>query len=192
MKKILILAALATASATSFAQSNMGQPAFGQTGPSPDRLLYGELGYTEMELEDDRLPGYSSDNETLTAIIGYKFHPNFSGEVLLATGISEDDVGYRGANFNSELSSAYGVYVRPNMMATERLEVFGRLGFTSVDFNLRGIGAPPMDSESSFTYGAGANYYFTDNLYGQFAYTSFFDKDDMSVQGYTLGVGMKF
>jgi opacity protein-like surface antigen len=187
MKKVLILAALATASATSFAQTTFGEP-----NPSPNRLLYGELGISEFELEDDRLPGYSSDNEALTAIVGYKFHPNIAGEALLATGVSEQDVGFGGTTVSSELDYALGLYVRPSMMASDKLEVFGRLGMVAVDWSLSGPAAPALDSDASFSYGAGLNYYFTDNLYGQFSYTSLYDRDDTEAKGYTLAVGMKF
>lgn len=185
MKKILIMAALAAVSATSFAQTTSGQA-------NADRLLYGELGYMELELEDDRLPGYSSDNETVSAIIGYQFHPNLAGEAFLATGVSEEEVGYSGGTITSELDSAYGLFVRPSMMAADRLEVFGRLGVVTMDWALSGASAPALDDETSFSYGAGINYHFTDNLYGQLAYTSLYDKDDTTAKGYTLAVGMKF
>lgn len=183
MRKILLLTALATASATSFAQTTFGQ------APNPnERLLYGELGYTEMELRIDELPGYSSDNEALTAIVGYKFHPNVSGEAFFATGLSSENSG----GVRSEIGNSYGLFVKPHMMLTDQVELFGRAGFVSTEVELSVPGLSDSDRDSSFAYGAGFNYHFTNTLYGQFAYTSFYDKDADRVKGYTLGVGMKF
>lgn len=47
MKKLLVLAALTGASMAAFAQTTQD-----------NKLLYGELGYTEMTAESDALPGY--------------------------------------------------------------------------------------------------------------------------------------
>lgn len=169
-KKLWILAAFAVASVPSFAQTS-----------NYSKLLYGELGYTEMDLKLSGAPGYSSDNETLSAILGYKFHPNVSGEVFLADGISSSDIG-----------NSYGLFVKPNMMLTDKVELFGRLGYVSTKVEVSRGGVSVSDRDSSFAYGAGFNYLFTDSFYGQFAYTSFYDKDNDRVKGYTVGVGMRF
>src|SRR5690606_28558642 len=179
--------ALATTSATVLAQPTFGQPA-GQN----ERLVYGELGYSQIELESDTLPGYSSDNDAVTAIIGYKFHPNISGEVFLAGGTGTENVNYRGFNVGSKIKNSYGLFIKPNIMVTDRLELFGRVGYVESELELSGQGLSARDSDGSFAYGAGVNYHFTDRFYGQAAYTSFYDKDDDTARGYTLAVGMKF
>jgi opacity protein-like surface antigen len=186
MKKILILAALATASATSFAQTTFGQ------APATTSNLYGELGYTEMELETDELPGYSSDNDTLTAIVGYKFHPNVSGEVFLGTGTGSQDADFLGTTVSTEIGNSYGLFVKPHMMVADKVELFGRVGYLSTELETSVGGISESERDSSVAYGAGVNYHFTDRFYGQFAYTSFYDEDDATVKGYTLAAGMKF
>lgn len=187
MKKIMMLAALATASATAVAQ-----PTFGQAPNPNERLLYGELGFSQIELESDALPGYSSDNDTVTAILGYKFHPNISGEVFLAGGLDTEYVNYGGTRIGSEVKNSYGIFVKPHMMLTDQVELFGRLGYLESELEVSVPGGSATDSDGSFAYGAGVNYHFTDRFYGQFAYTSFYDKDEDTAQGYTLAVGMKF
>ena len=187
MKKILVLAALATASASVLAQST-----FGQAPNQNERLLYGELGYSQIELESDALPGYSSDNDAVTAIIGYKFHPNISGEVFLAGGTGTETVNYGGVNVGSKVKNSYGLFIKPNIMVTDRLELFGRVGYLESELDLSVPGVRATSSDGSFAYGAGVNYHFTDRFYGQAAYTSFYDKDDDTARGYTLAVGMKF
>lgn len=186
MKKLLILVAFATASATALAQTT--------TAPRTDTAshLYGELGYSMVDIEDDRLPGYSSDNDMLSAIIGYRFHPNVSGELFLGTGLSTQDEAYGGTTVRSKIDSSYGLFVRPSMMMSNQFEAFGRIGFLRNDLNVSGAGAAGSDSSTSAAYGVGVNWHFTPAMYGQLSYMSFHDKDETQADGYTLGLGMRF
>jgi hypothetical protein len=85
-EKTLALVAFAAASTTAFAQGTMQ--------PEHQRQMYGELGYNMLNVEDDHRPGYSADIEAITAIVGYRFNPNVSGEVILGTGIGTENVVY--------------------------------------------------------------------------------------------------
>lgn len=181
MKKLLVFVAFATASAATFAQSD---PA--------DSHLYGELGYSMVNIEDDRLPGYSSDNDMLSAIVGYRFHPNLSGELFLGTGLSTQDEAYGGTTVSSEVDSAYGLFLRPSMMLSNQFEAFGRVGFLRNDLAVSGAGLAGSDSSTSAAYGVGVNWHFSSAAYGQLSYTSFHDKDNTQADGFTLGLGMRF
>lgn len=186
MKKILALVAIATASATAFAQSGP----YNQRAGAPSNM-YGELGYNMIEIEDSRLPGFSADNDALSAIVGYRFHPNVSGELFLGTGIGSEDNNFGGANVRSKLSSSYGLFIRPSFMVSDQFEVFGRAGFLRSRLSINGAGAGSV-SGTSPAYGVGANWHFSPNMYGQLAYTSFYDRNTAKAEGVTLGLGMRF
>ena len=177
MKKLLIAAVCAGASLSSFAQT------------APEKLTYGELGYTSVTIDSD---GFTADNELLTGILGYKFHPNVAGEAFLAAGIGDDTSNFFGEPITTEIDSAYGLFIKPYMMVNEQFELFGRVGYVNTDYTISGLGRAASEDNSSFAYGVGANYRFTDTLYGQLAYTTFYNKDDTDITGYTLAVGMKF
>jgi hypothetical protein len=179
MKKMLIAAICAGASLSSFAQ----------TAPESEQLLYGELGYTGVEIERG---GSSADNELLTGFIGYKFHPNVAGEAFLAVGVGDETQDVFGTPITTELDSMYGLFIKPTTMVSDQLELFGRVGYVAADLTVSSPTGSFSEDDSSFAYGAGANYYFTDRFYGQFAYTTFYDKDDTDISGYTLAVGMEF
>lgn len=153
--------------------------------------MYGELGYNMIEIEDSRLPGYSSDNDALSAIVGYRFHPNVSGELFLGTGIGSENAAFGGGTVRSKVSSSYGLFVRPSFMVSDQFEVFGRLGFLRSKLNLQGTGIG-SESGTSTAYGVGANWHFSPNMYGQLAYMSFYDRNNTQAQGLTLGLGMNF
>lgn len=187
MKKILALVAIAAASTTAFAQTTTTR---GNVNDGP--LLYGELGYTQFMYEDDDIPDFSPDLDAVSGVIGYKFHPNVSGELYLATGTGSDRGTFAGVPFSAKLDHSYGLFLRPSAMVTNQLEVFGRAGFQRTKVSLRAGGISDSDSSSSWAYGVGANYYFANNLYGQLAYTSLYNRDDVQVDGITLGLGMRF
>jgi len=190
MKKILALVAIAAASTTAFAQSGPYNQRAGASANMSSNM-YGELGYNMIEIEDNRLGGFSSDNDALSAIVGYRFHPNVSGELFLGTGIGSEDNTVGGANVRSKVSSSYGLFVRPSFMVSDQFEVFGRVGFLRSRLSLNGPGVSSV-SGTSPAYGVGANWHFSPNMYGQLAYTSFYDRNDTQAQGVTLGLGMRF
>lgn len=187
MKKILAFVALAAASTMTFAQTASPR---GSVNNSP--LLYGELGYTQFMYEDDARADFSPDLDAVSGVIGYKFHPNVSGELYLATGTGSDSGTFAGAPFRAKLDHSYGLFLRPSAMVTNNLEVFGRAGFQRTKVSASAVGVSASDSRSSWAYGVGVNYYFANNLYGQLAYTSLYNRDDIQVDGFTFGVGARF
>lgn len=183
MKKTLALVAFAAASTTAFAQGTMQ--------PEHQRQMYGELGYNMLNVEDDRLPGYSADIDAVTAIVGYRFHPNVSGEVILGTGLGTENVAYGDTIVSSKLNSTIGVFARPAMKINEQFELFGRLGLVHTRLDLAGGGAGD-ETGISTAYGVGVNWHFNQEMYGQVSYTSLYDRNNATVDGLTLGIGMDF
>lgn len=180
MKKLLVLFVFASLSASSYAQS------------ASDKPLYVELGYSTVKIKDSDVPGLSFDNAVVTGIVGYKFHPNLAGEVFLASGVSDDSVTYLGQRITSEVKGSYGLFLKPTFMVTNQLELFGRLGFTRSEVEYTVVTTRRSETETSFAYGAGLNYHFTNTVYGQAAYMSYYDKNGTNARGLLLGLGIKF
>ena len=172
---------LLAASSAPFAQSNTALS-----------NLYGEVGYQSLELETEDFPGLSSDNGVISGIVGYQFHPNLSAEVYLGGNVDEGSETVGGVPFETEVKNAYGVFLRPSTMVGDKLEVFGRVGYAHTKLRVSAPGISASDSDESFAYGLGANYYFSDRLYGQLSYTSLYDKDDTKLRGFGAGIGYRF
>jgi opacity protein-like surface antigen len=71
----------------------------------------------------------------------------------------------------------------------------GAAGFSSGDINgitLSTNITSGTGSDSSFSYGAGAQYLFDRNWYAQAEYVSLYDKDDVTIKGPAIGVGYRF
>jgi opacity protein-like surface antigen len=181
MKNILVFASLLAVASASFAQSN-----------TPQSNLYGEFAYQSFELESDDFPGLSTNNGVVSGIIGHKFHPNLSAELFLAGNVDEGSDTIGGQPFETKIKNSYGVFVRPSTMVGDKVEVFGRLGYVRSKLEFSAPGISESESDGSFAYGLGANYYFSDRLYGQLSYTSLYDKDDVELKGFGAAIGYRF
>lgn len=181
MKNVLVFASLLAVASASFAQANTAQS-----------NLYGEVGYHSFELESDDFPGLSTDNGVISGIIGHKFHPNLSAEAFLAGNVDEGSDRIGGVRFETKIKNSYGVFLRPSTMVWDKVELFGRVGYVRSKVEISAPGISDSESDGSFAYGVGANYYFSDRLYGQLSYTSLYDKDDVELRGLGASIGYRF
>src|SRR3954462_8163165 len=75
-----------------------------------------------------------------------------------------------------KVDNAYGAYLKVRTEASPGFELFGKLGWVHATLNASIPGASASSSDSSFSYGAGAQYTFTGNWYVQGDYMSYYDK----------------
>lgn len=151
--------------------------------------LYGELGYTDIRskfsIDGDE---YKPHLGALNGVLGYGVHPNLAVEGMLALGVKDDTVG----GVKLELQHSYGLFVKPRVMVSPAVELFGRIGYMESKVKASALGISARDSDGDWAYGLGANYYFQPDTYGTLSYMRLYDKDGERVDGLTLGVGMKF
>lgn len=131
-------------SAAAAALMALASPAAAQTWQTGQ--VYGGVGYSQYEFDE-------GDVGAATARLGYRFHPNFAVEGEASTGVDDDQ--------NVELDNAYGIYGVGIVPVTDRVDLFGRVGYQSVEAN-RNIG-PDIDSDG-VGYGVGANFNVTERL----------------------------
>jgi outer membrane immunogenic protein len=118
--------------------------------------LYGGLGYNTLGDDDFNLG-------TIIGRIGYDITPNFAVEAEAGFGITEEklNVGF-GATAKAKVDSSFGAFVVGKYPASDKFEVFGRLGYTTtkigVDTNF-GNGSGDIDS---FAVGVGGQYMIDD------------------------------
>ena len=177
MKRI----AIAAAAALLMIGSAQAQQATRAASP-----LYGELGYSFLNLKDDTT-GFDATPQALRGIIGYNFHPYFAGEAMVAIGTSSDsDQGV-----DAKVRSAFGLFIKPKY-EINNFEVFGRLGWarTNARFSVPGFSASGSDND--FAYGAGVNYSFNPKMYVGADYMRLLDKDGTKLGGWTISLGYRF
>jgi opacity protein-like surface antigen len=154
--------------------------------------LYGELGYSFLELKDS---GFKVKPHALRGIVGYEFHPNVAAEGMLAFGARSDDVNVGGVNVDVKLRHAFGVFVKPKYNFGPA-EVFARVGYARVKVKatacLAGVCASDSDSDGDFAYGIGANYNFNPRMYVGADWMRLNKNGDAKLQGITVSFGYRF
>ena len=178
MSKISLIAAAALLAAGA-AQAQSTTPA--------QNSVYGEVGYTFVKIKEDTT-GVSAKPGALRGIVGWDVNPYLALEAMFATGVSDDTT--QGVKF--KVSRSYGLYLTPKYAINSDFEVFGRLGYADSKLKLSGGGQSFSGTDSSFSWGLGAKYNFNKQVYGALDYTSYFDKDNLKIDGVTLSVGYRF
>lgn len=137
---------LATAALTLLAA-----PAMAQSISSPQ--VSGSVGYTQLEGDDAELGAITG---RLTAKVN-----RFVGvEGEASFGVKDEDISFGGVD--GSLSHEYDVaaYAVGTVPISDRLEVFGRVGYGMTQIETDVAGFTAREDGESVNYGAGANYFF--------------------------------
>jgi outer membrane immunogenic protein len=148
--------------------------------------MYLEVGYAHTKLESSGL--FSESVGVGLARFGYNFTPNFAGEVFLAAGL--DSANVQGVDV--KVDSAYGFYLKGKVDVGNGFELFAKPGYAHTKLKAEAFGLSATSSDDSFAWAVGAQYNFTDMVYGQIDYGSYYDKSGDKVSGPSISVGFKF
>ena len=163
------LAAAGTASAQSMYKSSVGG-------------LYAGLNYTFMDVDYSGVS--SADVGTLSAKVGVMATDYIGLEARAGFGVDDDRV----AGNKVKLDNFFGGYTTINMVNESPVTPYAVLGFTRIEVEEGSY----SDDASDFSYGAGLNVKFAQNLSGNVEYMRYYDDSDLTVDGIGLGVQMNF
>jgi opacity protein-like surface antigen len=175
----------------------MAGAAQAQTRPAATGAMYGELGYSSLKMTDS---GIDLKPAMLRGIFGYNFHDNFAVEGMLGVGVRKDSTSTTFAgvpvNVQEDVRHIVAIYVKPKAMVGDAFEVFGRLGYAQTRVrataSVAGVSASDSGSDSSVSYGVGANFNVSPKVYVGVDYMRYFKKDDTKIDGFTIDVGYRF
>lgn len=190
------------------ALSMLGAPAVQAQQERPK--WYAELGYTHLKwrgINDTGTPAVLSfSSGALTGTVGYRFTPYLAVEGLLGLGVTKEELSfsYEGvttpAGVNGKVESLVGVFVKPSVALSERIELFGRVGWVHTEhgFSLPGFYASLNDD--SLAYGIGMNFNHAPNAYIQLSAMKYFynrGSAELGVarnktRGFSLSYGRRF
>ncbi len=137
---------LATAALTLLAA-----PAMAQSISSPQ--VTGSIGYTQLDGDDVELGAITGRlNAKVNRFIGVEGEASF--------GVQDEDVSFGGVD--GSLSHEYDIaaYAVATLPVSDRLEVFGRVGYGMTQIKSDVAGFTAREDGESVNYGAGANYFF--------------------------------
>ncbi|WP_144395006.1 porin family protein [Pleionea sediminis] len=138
----------------------------------------------------------NAEDSTPTAITlrgGYEINPLFSVEGRVAKGFSKDSIdGMEAINGKADVDYMYGVYGKLNTTPDKVLNLYGVLGYSYAEFDLRSDLGSISDDEGGFSYGLGLDVMFEDNASINFEWTRLFDTDELEAKTFNVGVTFKF
>jgi len=161
-----------------------------QTSPQGDAgAFYGEIGYTGLTY---KAPEVKTHPGGVRLIGGYEFHPNMAVEFIGLLGAKEGEIPVDGGILKVKIDNIWGVFLKPKVAVTPEVELFGRLGYARTKTKFSGDGETGSESGNSVAYGVGASYAINKRVSLSFDYMSYYNRDNIRIQGPTLGVGIKF
>jgi len=161
-----------------------------QTSPQGDAgAFYAEIGYTGLTYKE---PDVKTHPAGVRLIGGYEVHPNMAVEFVGLVGTKDSKVTLFGESFKFKVDSVWGLFLKPKVAVTPEVELFGRLGYARTKTKISGYLGSVSDSGNSFAYGVGAAYAINKRVSLNFDYMSYYNRDDIRIQGPTLGLGIKF
>ena len=178
-KKLLVAALLAVAgtSATAQAQANK------ESG------FYAEFGLAQAYYKE---PAANFNNMLGVVKAGYSINKHVAAEVMAAGALSSANFYVGSTYIDAKVSSAYGVYGKFSLPIEDKFSLFVRLGVTSATVTASSSYGAAWASGSDYSYGAGAQFNFTKDIYGQVDYMSYYNKNTVAVQAPSISIGYKF
>lgn len=182
-KKLLVVAILTVVATGAMAQSQANK----ETG------FYAELGLAQAYYKE----GNANFDNTMAEIkAGYNINKYIAAEVMAAGNLNSANFNIGSTSINAKVSSAYGGYAKFSLPVNDDFSLFVRAGVTSATVNATatngGRYASTWSTGSDFSYGAGAQFNFTKDVYGQVDYMSYYNKNNITVQAPSISVGYKF
>ena len=176
MKVFLPSAALAAMLSTS---------AYAQLEPK----AYAEFSYAHIHVNTG---GYSSKPALGIIIVGLDLNEYLAVELLGATGTHNGSFKYAENTFVIDVDSALGGYLKVGGEVGPKLRLFGKIGVIRSRVT---ASSPPeffSQTETNISYGAGIEYNFSDVVYLQSNYISYYNAHGKTAHGPAIAFGFRF
>jgi len=126
----------------------------------------------------------------LTAIIGYNFMNYLGAELRAALAITEEEKG-------QDKLKEYGIYLKPQYPVLDNLNVYGLLGYSSVNMsdpatNTNAKDNPFRGRNQGFSFGGGIDYGVTENISVFTDYVNYLRDFDGSNSTWGANLGIRY
>jgi outer membrane immunogenic protein len=128
----------------------LAAPAMAQSVSSPS--YYGTLGYSQMDAD-------GADLGAVTGRFGAKLTPYLGAEAEASFGVGSDTFSVGATEVKVKETYDVAVYGVATMPVNTNFDLFARAGFGTTELKASSGGVSATDSNESWNYGVGANYY---------------------------------
>lgn len=140
----------------------------------------------------------SADTETvrvdpmmLGVTLGRDLTDYLSAEAMMATGISSGTANLGGTPASLKIDQAFGLLIKPRLRVNERVEVYAKLGWSSIRLSVEGQNNGSYRVKDN-TYGVGASYRITERTFASVTYMALHKEDQFNVSSIRLAIGHRF
>jgi opacity protein-like surface antigen len=128
----------------------------GLAGAAHAEGLYLGGALSRVEYKEDGAPTFTPTAAALTA--GYQFMPQFAAEARLGTGLASSSKTYSGVNVEIEVTDYIGLYGKAMLPLSPEVSLYGLVGYTQGKLKASLLGRSFSDTDSSLSYGFGAEF----------------------------------
>ena len=158
---------------------------------------YAELGYLTTDASTtSRGVRYEAAPTAVRGIFGYDVDPYMAIEGMALFGADDArvrDNGFANSGDEVKVGNSLGLYIKPKYKLSNRVELFARVGVVRVKGSVAyASGGSETRSESGLSYGAGLGLAISKSTSINFDYMQYLNKDDVQINGFTVGLGFKF
>ena len=165
-------------------------PSMAFAGPPSAGTGYVGSQFAFVKYDIDNAPGL--DVTGLVFRGGYFFTDYFSVEGRLGFGVGDDTVNVLGTPVKVEIDRLLGVYGVAHLPLSHNASLYGVLGYTDGKAKYSVPGVALTDSDSGLSWGAGINFYATDNIGLSGEYMSYLNETGYEVSAFSLGLQYHF
>lgn len=151
---------------------------------------YIEMGYANISYKESGVPEYTIP--AIKATFGVVVSEGLAVEGFVAAGVGTDTQTYENVPIKLSLDSAYGIYARPFIKIGDGAELFGRLGFAQAKLTGSTGNVRISIDGNDFSYGVGAAFNVSKSTAIIVDYMTYYDKGDIDITGFGLGVKIEF
>ncbi len=128
----------------------LAAPAMAQSVSSPS--YYGTLGYSQLQ-------GDNVDLGAVTGRFGAKLTPYLGAEAEASFGVDSDTYSFGATNVKVKETFDAAVYGVATLPINPSFDLFARAGYGTTELKASSGGVSATDSNESWNYGVGGNYY---------------------------------
>lgn len=150
---------------------------------------YGSIGLMQAYYKEN---AFNFNNSMAALNLGYQINPNFAVEGVAAAAVNNANFYVGSTSITAKVGSAYGAYAKIILPATENFAFFARLGATHGNASASSRYGSAWAGGTSSSFGVGAQFNLTKDMFGQVDYMSYYRNADVSVSGPSVSIGARF
>ena len=146
--------------------------------------------YAAVTYSEDNVP--DAEPSAIVGRAGTFISDNLSIEGRFGFGLEDDTVSLAGVDVDVEIDNFIGGYITGHLPLADQASLYGVLGFTSAKGKFSAGGGSISERDSGISWGAGFNFYATEQLGLNLEYMQYLDESGYDLSAIAFGAIYNF